>query len=300
LKKSKAIVHLLRPHQYVKNGFIWLPVFFAHKLNDFAAVQHTFYAFVIFCLAASSVYVLNDIIDRESDRNHPVKRERPLAKGILSNAEAYSIFFILISISFTFSIFFLSYHFAAIIACYIVINIFYSIYLKNIAIIDIFCIATGFVLRVFAGATSSNVPVSHWIIIMTFLLAVLIALGKRRDDIMISDSSTEIRKSLKGYNLDFISLSMVIMSSVVIVSYILYCVSNEVVKKYNTENLYLTSFWVLLGILRYMQLVFVHKKGGAPTSILLHDYFLWIVITGWIFTFYWLIYGNGSKIWTGH
>lgn len=300
LQKSKAIIHLLRPHQYVKNGFIWLPVFFAHKLNDFTAIQNTCYAFVIFCLVASSVYVLNDIIDRESDRSHPVKRERPLAKGILSSAEAYFIFFILILISFSLSILILPYPFLLIIACYIIINIFYSIYLKNIAIIDIFCIATGFVLRVVAGATASNVPVSHWIIIMTFLLAILIALGKRKDDLLISDSSVTIRKSLSGYNQDFISLSMVLMSSVVIVSYILYCVSNEVVQKYNTANLYLTAFWVLLGILRYMQIVFVYKKGGAPTSILLHDYFLWIVIAGWILTFYWLIYGDGSKVLTGH
>lgn len=300
LQKSKAIIHLLRPHQYLKNGFIWLPVFFAHKLNDFTAIQNTFYAFVIFCLVASSVYVLNDIIDRESDRSHPVKRERPLAKGILSSAEACFIFFILIFISFSLSILILPYPFLLIIACYIIINIFYSIYLKNIAIIDIFCIATGFVLRVVAGATASSVPVSHWIIIMTFLLAILIALGKRRDDLLIADSSVKIRKSLSGYNQDFISLSMVLMSSVVVVSYILYCVSNEVVQKYNTANLYLTAFWVLLGILRYMQIVFVHKKGGAPTSILLHDYFLWIVISGWIFTFYWLIYGGGSKVLTGH
>jgi len=293
MPRLKPIFRLLRPHQYVKNGFVLLPLFFGHKLNDPAALKNALWAFVAFCLTSSSVYVLNDIRDREADRHHPEKCRRPLAEGSLLLTHALAVLGFTLVLAMSLSLALLPPVFLVYLLGYFCLNVVYSFYLKDFSIIDLFCIATGFVLRVLSGGQVVGVPVSHWIIIMTFLLAILIALGKRRDDLFVFDEGENVRKSLQGYSLEFISLSMVIMSSVVIVAYILYCVSPEVTQRYGTDSLYLTGFWVLAGVLRYMQLVFVKKKGGSPTLLLLHDGFLWLVILGWLISFYVLIYAAG-------
>ena len=165
------------------------------------------------------------------------------------------------------------------------INIFYSFKLKHIAIVDIFIIAFGFVLRLFIGGTCGNIELSHWIILMTFLLALFLALAKRRDDVMLSSQGKTLRKNIDGYNYEFISASMILMSGVIIVSYILYTVSNDVVEKFNTSNLYLTSIFVILGILRYMQITFVEQNSGSPTKVVLTDRFLQITILLWLISF---------------
>jgi decaprenyl-phosphate phosphoribosyltransferase len=181
-------------------------------------------------------------------------------------------------------------YFFLIIGAYLLLNIFYSFFLKHIAIIDIVCIAIGFVLRVFAGGIAGDVPVSHWIIIMSFLLAVFLALAKRRDDLILASQGHNVRKSVDGYSLDFISSSMAIMASVVIVAYLLYTVSPETIARHGTDKLYLTSFWVIVGLLRYLQLTFVEGKTGSPTKLLLKDYFLQLTITLWIIIVFILIY----------
>jgi 4-hydroxybenzoate polyprenyltransferase len=290
----KACFQLARPHQHVKNIFILLPLFFAHKMGDVQAWTHTLYAFLAFSLAASGVYGFNDILDIEADRAHPVKKNRPLASGALkvSTAVISSLALLLLAVAISFAV--LSGRFLMIGAVYLLLNIGYSFFLKHIAILDVACIALGFVLRVLAGATAADVPVSHWIVIMTFLLAILLALGKRRDDLVLAASGCSARKSLNGYSLEFVSQGMGIMASVVIVAYILYCVSPEVVERQGSRNLYLTAFWVVIGLLRYLQAAFVQGKSGSPTIVLLKDHFLQATIAGWILTFYGLTYGFGG------
>ncbi len=286
----KDHIQLFRPHQYAKNVFIFLPIFFGLKIFDNSLLLDTIITFIAFCLAASSIYIFNDYYDIEEDKKHPEKKNRPLASGKVSKSAARVSMFILllsgllIAISIKVEIFIL-------ISVYIVLNIFYTIILKHIVIIDVFIVSIGFILRLFIGSESSNVPLSMWIVLMTFLLALFLALAKRRDDVLLYiESGDKVRTIIDGYNLEFLNVSMMIMASVTIVSYIMYTISPEVMSKTHTDKLYLTVIWVLLGILRYMQLTFVENKSGSPTMILLKDRFIQLVIFSWFITFWLLIY----------
>ena len=177
-------------------------------------------------------------------------------------------------------------------AGYIGMNIAYSFSLKHIPIVDVVTIATGFVLRVFVGGRAAGIPVSHWIVLMTFLLALFLALAKRRDDLLLAADGKHLRRSLNGYTMEYISLSMGVMAAVTIVSYILYTLSPEVIIKHGTDNLYLTTFWVIVGLLRYLQIALVEKFSGSPTRTLIQDVFLQITIAGWFAHFVLLLYIN--------
>jgi len=284
-------IKLARPNHYAKNGFVWIPLFFGHKLHDFQAVIHTFWAFFAFCLTASVVYVLNDLLDVQEDRLHPVKKLRPIASGAITAKQATRFLLTFLVLAITVSFIFLSNNLLFILMAYLFLNLSYSLSLKHIAVIDVVCIATGFVLRVFAGGIAAEVPVSHWLVIMVFLLSIFLALAKRRDDLVLNaQGHNNTRRSLHKYNLDFVSHSMVAMTSITIVSYILYTVSPEVVSKHGTNQLYLTTFWVVIGFLRYMQITFVQHKSGSPTTILLKDSFLQTVLVLWLISFYLLLY----------
>lgn len=290
MPKIRAYITLARPHQYIKNWFIFLPIFFAHKLFDYHALTQTCWAFVVFCLAASSVYVVNDICDIEADRHHPTKKHRPLAAGILGKKEALLFAALLLSASILLTFYQLDPILLILLGAYILLNYLYSFALKNYAIIDITAIAIGFIIRVFSGGLASDVWPSHWLIIMTYLLALFLALAKRRDDLILVARGHKVRHNINNYSLEFVSLSMVIMAAVIIVSYILYTVSPEVISLHNTSNLYLTTFWVILGLLRYMQITFVYQKSGSPTVIVLKDRFINCVIILWLITNLLMIY----------
>lgn len=283
-------VQLARPQEYVKNSFIWIPIFFGHKLTDFSSILQTFWGFVAFCVAASSVYVFNDLRDVEEDRQHPTKRSRPLASGMLGPSQAILFLSGLVILFLLISIIFLTKNFLVILGLYMLLNFAYSCGLKNFSIIDVVCIALGFILRVFAGGVTAKVWISHWLILITFLLALFLALAKRRDDIILATGGHSVRKCIKGYNLEFVSLSMVLIGSVTIVSYILYTLSPGITSKHGTTQLYLTVFWVIIGLLRYMQIMFVKQRTDSPTLILLKDWPLIIVILSWFLSFNLLIY----------
>jgi 4-hydroxybenzoate polyprenyltransferase len=168
---------------------------------------------------------------------------------------------------------------------YFILNIAYSIKLKHITIVDIFVIAIGFVLRLFAGASVIDNKLSMWIIIMTFLLALFLAVAKRRDDIILASQGKATRKNIDGYNLEFVNAVMVFMSGVIVVAYILYTVSEDVINRFHTRYLYLTTFFVILGIMRYMQITFVEQNSGNPTKLVLKDGFLQITIVLWLISF---------------
>lgn len=285
VKQLQALVKLARPHQYIKNAFLFLPIFFGYRMTDPADLANVILAFISFSLAASSEYVLNDINDIDEDRNHPIKRNRPLASGMISKKEAIVFLGILAISSLFIAILLLNRAFLLILLAYIFLNAMYSYKLKHMAIVDIICVATGFVLRIFAGAVVVSITPSHWLVLMTFLLALFIALAKRRDDLLLASDGKNIRRCIDSYNFEFVSGAMMVMASVTIVSYILYTVSPEVISKHGTENLYFTCFWVIIGFLRYLQITFVHKWSGSPTQVIFKDIFLQIVIFFWLATF---------------
>jgi len=281
--KTSEIIILLRPYQWVKNLFVFAPLFFSFDffLNN---VINTIIVFILFSLLASSMYVFNDLMDIQEDKNHPNKKLRPLASGKVSKNTARFLIatFSLFSL---FMAYMLNQRLFIVLLIYFILNIAYSLKLKHIAIVDIFVIATGFVLRLFAGASVINIKLSMWIIIMTFLLALFLAVAKRRDDIILASQGKSTRKNIDGYNLEFVNAVMVFMSGVIVVAYILYTVSGDVINHFHTHYLYLTAFFVILGIMRYMQITFVEQNSGNPTKIALKDKFLQITIVLWLISF---------------
>lgn len=278
------IIKLFRIHQYIKNLFIFLPLLFSFSFSDSQDNLNVLVAFLLFSLLASSIYIFNDLLDINEDRAHPTKRNRPLASGSVSKSTAISLMLILSTTSLGISLLFNTELFTVLLI-YFLLNIAYTLKLKHIAILDIFIIATGFVLRLFAGSSVTEIPLSMWIILMTFLLALFLALAKRRDDVLLSLEGQETRKNIDGYNLEFVNASMVLMAGVVIVSYLMYTISPEVESRLGTEHLYLTSFFVILGIFRYMQITFVEEDSGSPTKVVIRDKFLKLTILFWLISF---------------
>jgi 4-hydroxybenzoate polyprenyltransferase len=286
----KNIIRLLRPHQYVKNVAIFLPLFFAMRITSPGAVLVTLAAFIAFSLCASGIYILNDYRDIEDDRRHPRKKNRPLASGAVSPGTGFLLMAGLFVTGFTI-MGLLSVQALLILAGYVLMNIAYSFSLKHISILDVTIIAIGFVLRLFVGAAVTGIPLSMWIIVITFLLALFLALAKRRDDVLVFlDTGEKMRRVIDGYNLQFLDGAMMVMASVVIVAYLLYTTSPEIIAKLHSRYLYLTAFFVVLGIMRYMQIAFVEQNSGSPSEVLLKDRFIQLTLLGWIGTFGWILY----------
>jgi len=286
----KGLVRLARPHQYLKNLFVLLPLFFGWKLGDGPALRGSLLAMAVFCLAASAVYVFNDLRDAPEDRRHPTKKNRPVASGAVGPGVAWTFLAALLACALALTPLVPGKSFPGIVLAYLAINLAYSLGVKHAAIVDLMCISVGFVLRVFAGGAASGVTPSHWIVIMTFLLALFMGLAKRRDDLLLAACGSKTRKCLDGYSLEFVSLCMAVMAGVVIVSYILYTLSPDVMAKHGTDQLYLTSFWVVAGVLRYMQITFVESRSGSPTQVLLRDPFIQACIVLWVASCYLIIY----------
>lgn len=282
------VIKLIRPKEWSKNVFLLLPAFFATKVSLLWQSVRLWEAFVAFCLAASSIYVLNDIMDVNKDKLHPEKSKRPIASGALRIEIALSIGLVCLSLSL-----FLGYvssvnHY---IIAYLGVNILYSIWLKHIPLLDITIISVGFILRVLCGGEASGVFVSKWLILMTFLLSMCLALGKRRDELIVSaNGEKNIRPALVGYNLEFINMGLVFMAVTTVICYIMYSVSEDVVTRLQTDKIYLTSFFVIIGLLRFLQISMVYQKSGSPTNILLKDRFMQWVLVGWAISFSVIIY----------
>ena len=288
--KLASIIKLMRLHQYNKNFFIFLPLFFAMKITETGLLSNAFIAFIAFSLTASAIYTLNDYYDIEEDRQHSKKKDRPLVSGAISKSQAIIIMSVLFCAGFTLMAL-LSFKATALLAAYVVMNVAYSFSLKHVSIVDIHIIAIGFVLRLFIGSVVTDIHLSKWIIIMTFLLALFMALAKRRDDVLIFlDTGKRMRKVIDGYNLQFLDTAMAIMASVVIVAYTFYTTSPEVVARLDSEYLYLTAFFVILGVMRYLKITFVYKNSGSPTKILNTDRFMQLILLGWVVTFSWILY----------
>ena len=286
----KEIFNLIRPKQYVKNLVIFFPLFFSLKLTDTALLLNASIAFLSFSLTASAVYILNDYIDITNDKQHPIKKYRPLASGSVSKAEAIAMMIILSSFGIAIMSS-LSFSGVILILLYVAINIAYSLKLKQIPIIDIVIISIGFIIRIFIGSSVTNTDLLPWIVLMTFLLSLFIALGKRRDDVIIfNESGKKMRKVTESYNLEFINTSMAIMAAVVLMVYIEYCLTDEVISRLGSDKLYLSSFFVLCGVLRYLQITIVKNASSDPTNVLLNDRKMLLIVLGWFLCMFCLLY----------
>ncbi len=279
----KQYLKLARPEQWVKNLFLFAPLFFSFQFS-FEYFENVIFGFILFSIVASAIYTFNDYHDINEDREHPTKQFRPLASGEISKSAGIKFIFGLLIFALPLA-FMLSKNFLIILLIYIFINILYTIWLKHISIVDIIVIAIGFVIRIFAGAVLINHESSMWIVLVTFLLALFLSLAKRRDDILLSIDGKKTRKNISGYNLEMINSAMTIMAGVTIVSYIMYSISPEVTARFGTNYLYLTSIFVIIGILRYMQIAFVEQNSGNPTTIFIRDRFTKIVIILWLISF---------------
>ena len=294
MKSAMNFIKLLRPHQWLKNVFIFLPLFFDRHLFDVNYLVPSLLMFFSYSFAASGIYCFNDIYDVEADRNHPEKCKRPIASGAVKVASAYILILLCFAISFaiiTMGEFENKSKLYGVIAFYILMNIAYCIKLKQIAIVDVFIIAVGFVLRILVGGFATGIYLSHWIVLMTFLLALFLAFAKRRDDVvMYEDSGVKMRKNVNRYNVAFMNQLIAVVACLTMVCYIMYTVSPEVIERFHSSYIYVTSIFVLAGIIRYLQLTIVDVKSGSPTKVLLKDHFVLACIVGWIVTFVIILY----------
>jgi decaprenyl-phosphate phosphoribosyltransferase len=283
-------IKLIRPKDWAKNLFMFVPVFFAELLFNLDTVLSVLAGFGCFSLVASSIYIINDYRDIEDDKKHPVKCTRPLASGKISGTMAIVICVVLLAIGLG-GAWLIRDKFAFVLGIYFLLNLGYSFGLKHIPILDIIIIAIGFVLRVKAGAVIARIGLSEWLTIMVFLLALFMAIAKRRDDVLIKLSTGgDMRKAVKGYNLDFINAALSLICAVIIVSYFMYTMSPEITNRLQTYRLYYTCLFVLAGIFRYLQLIFVQQDSQSPTKILYKDRFIQLSIVLWAISFYIILY----------
>lgn len=286
-------IKLIRPHQWTKNVFIFLPVFFAGQIMDTHLWGRLIITFFAFSFTASAVYCVNDIRDVEADKKHPVKRKRPIASGSIPVKFALSIAIVLFIISITMCTLQArqGYKVALIILCYFLVNIAYCLRLKQYAIIDVFILSSGFVLRIAAGGVACNIELSPWIVSLTFLIALFLSFAKRRDDVVIMlDRGVITRQNICRYNLQFIDMTLGLIGATTIVSYMMYTISPEVTERLGSKYVYITSIFVLAGILRYLQVTIVDSRSGSPTKILLKDRFIQGCIFCWVALFITIIY----------
>lgn len=283
---------LARPQQWVKNFFVLLPSFFAGRALDYTIYPQLLLAFISFSLVSSAVYILNDYKDIEHDRVHPAKRFRPLADGSANKNVSLVLMILLLGVGIGVS-FMLARGFMLMLFIYMAVNAGYTFGLKNISILDLFLVSMGFLIRVYAGGFAVSITVSHWLALMIMLLALFLTLAKRRDDLInTSEDGTIMRKSSRKYNMVFVNSCLVLFAGVIIVSYIMYTVSAEVVERFSSEWLYATVVFVIAGLMRYLQITFVEEKTGNPSQILVTDGFIIACILGWILMFYIVIYAS--------
>src|SRR6218665_2305454 len=291
----KNYLKLIRVEQWVKNLFVFAPLFFSGKITNTHLFYESIFAFLVFSFTASSIYIINDYFDIESDKKHPEKKNRPLASGAVSKTSARILFVFLILLS-AGSIIIGNYifqtnfwKFGVIIAFYFVMNLFYTFKLKQVAIVDICIIAIGFVLRVLAGGYVTGVIVTNWAILLTFVLALVLAIGKRRGELINAQISGKTRKALDGYNVQFADIALSISCTLAIICYLMFTLSPEVQARFHPRVFY-TVIFVVFAFLRYLQQTLVYNKTESPTKIVYKDRYIQITIVLWVIVFLLQIY----------
>lgn len=282
--KILKLIELIRPKQWIKNLFVFAPILFAGELLHFQSLKESVIAFLAFCGVSSLVYIINDITDIEADRVHKEKRFRPIASGEISIRKA-QIFFLIILIITAFFTSRLNIYFAGTVVAYFVINLFYSIKIKNIVLLDVFFISMGFILRVIGGAAAIWVPLSSWMILTTIFISLFLAISKRRAELsqVEVENIAKQRKVLSDYDIVFADQMNTVAATGTIICYALYTVSEKAITAFHTEYLIYTTPFVIFGIFRYMYLIHKKNLGESPSQIVIKD--LPIIIT----TFLWFI-----------
>jgi 4-hydroxybenzoate polyprenyltransferase len=289
-----ALLRAMRPQQWAKNMFVLAALVFARGEQgdlfggDRWDIYRTLFAFAAFCLGSSAIYLVNDVLDVESDRKHPTKRLRPIAAGELGVAPALAASAACVAAAVALGVLAggQSVPVVWIVSGYMALNLAYSLRLKHVVILDAFCIAAGFLLRVAAGGQAANAVISHWLMLCTLFLALFLALCKRRAETdLLGDDRGEHRAILLEYNTEFLDQMITVLAACTIVTYTMYTVSEETVKKFGTGHLIWTVPFVVFGLARYMLLVHTQKGGGNPTRVLLAGDALFLVNTlGWMAT----------------
>lgn len=274
MKKLSAYLRLIRPIQWVKNVFVAVPLIFSKNLFNISFLSESIITFLSFCLAASSIYVINDIADRDYDRIHPLKKSRPIAAGVVTLNEGWIIAAMLLILSFLLLTLGGIRLAAAIpIIIYVIVNLLYSFTLKQVVLIDVFVIAVGFILRIVAGGLAIDVKISNWLIMTTLFVSIFLGIAKRRSEFvqLIGSSDESTRRVLADYDLSLIDQILSVSAASVIITYALYTVSERTVRAFGTEGLIFTTVFVVYGIFRYLYLIHKMGLGENPTKALLTD-----------------------------
>ena len=278
----KYLLSTARPQQWIKNLFVFAALIFGQEYLYPEKIILASLGFIIFCALSSCVYFLNDILDIEQDKAHPLKKNRPIAAGKLSISTAITTFLLLAVLSLA-GAWILNFRFFLISLAYFILNLLYSLHLKHVVIVDVLLIAIGFVLRAVAGACAISVPISPWLYLCTILISLFLALAKRRHEIvLLENSANNHRAILSEYSPYFLDQMIAVVTASTLMAYALYTMSPDVVDKFHTKNLNLTIPFVIYGIFRYLYLVHQKEKGGSPSEVMLTDKPLMVNILLWL------------------
>ena len=283
------LIKLLRPQQWIKNGFVFVGLLFGHAWHDAAKVQPALAAFAAFCLLSSAVYVFNDLMDREQDRLHPRKAKRPLASGTVGVPAALALIVVCggggLALAFC-----CAGELPLIFVAYLVLNVAYSLGLKHVVIVDVFIIAAGFMLRILAGTAGIGIAPSQWLLLCGLLLTLFLGFAKRRAELIaLDDDAARHRAVLEHYSDTLLDQMISVVGAGVVVTYSLYTVSSETVALHGTDKLIYTVPFVLYGMFRYLFLLHRRGGGGDPAQEMVHDVHLLLALAGWLATTLWLL-----------
>ncbi|MEO1369249.1 MAG: decaprenyl-phosphate phosphoribosyltransferase [Acidobacteriota bacterium] len=284
------VLKAMRPVQWVKNVFVLAPLVFAEQLLEPALLLRAGFAFLAFCWAASAIYLVNDLRDRDDDRKHPLKKHRPIASGALSVGAATGAAIGLAAAALGLSLY-LGTNFALLLGTYLTINFAYSNGLKRVVILDVMAVSSGYVIRVMAGAAAIDVGVSQWLLLCTTFLALFLIFSKRRHElILLADSASGHRSVLSHYSPTFLDQMINVVTASTVVSYSLYCVDESTIERFGSERLVFTLPMVLYGIFRYLYLIYQRPEERNPTEALLSDWPFVLNVAIWGLVVLWVVY----------
>ena len=284
------LIKLARPTHWLKNGVLLVPLIFAGEMRNIAKIEVALLAMIIFCLLSSAIYTFNDLIDRDNDRMHPLKKIRPLASGRISTGTAIAVIIVMTGIGLA-GAWFINSSFFITALLFLGLNFAYTVVLKDIVILDAMSVGLSFVLRAFAGAMAVGVAASTWLLINTLLLALFLSFGKRRHElVLLEEGATAHRKILGHYSPYLLDQMIGVTTASVVVMYMFYTFSSEIMEKLGTHNLYLTIPFVVYGIFRYLYLIHKKEKGGSPIRVLFTDLPILVTVILWMITSILILY----------
>ncbi len=280
ISKTSQLFALLRPYSWIKNFFVFVPLFFAKDFFNYSKLSTVTLAFIVFCITASSVYILNDIFDKEQDAKHNIKKNRPIASGKVTIKSGLVLFFCLLVLDACLIYFFVP-QIVWLMGLYFVLNIFYSAYLKHIAVLDILVVSSFYFIRIMVGGISANVFVSHWLLLCIIFISLFLIVAKRLAELNQNDK----RAVLEKYTPEFLNAILVVSATLTIVSYSLYCIL-----VLNSNLAIISIFLVLLGIIRYLFIVFTTNRAEYPEKEVINDKVIFFSSLAWIVVMFFIFY----------